>query len=160
MSERAKAIADRIEQGAEALAAFVEGFSDAEWKKVIPGEERSVGILVHHVANMYPVEIDLASQLASGKPIEGVTSDVVDGINADHAKEFSQVSKEEVLQFLRENSTAAANRVREFSDVDLDSAAAVSLNANAPLTAQFFLEDHALQHSFHHLKSIREALGR
>jgi hypothetical protein len=158
MSKRAYAIADRIEQGAEALAAFVEGFSDAEWKKVIPGEERSVGILVHHVANMYPVEVDLASQLASGKPIEGVTGDVVDGINADHAKKFAQVSKQEVLNFLRENSKAAADRVRDFSDADLDTAAAVSLNANAPLTAQFFLEDHAVRHSFQHLKSIREAM--
>lgn len=159
MSERAKAIADRIELGAEALAAFVEGFSEDEWNKVIPGEGRSVGILVHHVANMYPVEVDLAAQLASGKPIEGVTREVVDGINAEHAAEFAQMPKQAVLKFLRGNSKAAADRVREFSDADLESAAAVSLNANAPLTAQFFLEDHALQHSFHHLESIREALG-
>jgi hypothetical protein len=36
----------------------------------------------------------------------------------------------------------------------------VSLNADAPLTAQFFIEDHALRHSFQHLASIRSALGR
>jgi hypothetical protein len=36
----------------------------------------------------------------------------------------------------------------------------VSLNADAPLTTQFFIEDHALRHSFHHLARIRAALGK
>ena len=58
------------------------------------------------------------------------------------------------------NSKAAADAIRRFSDEELDRAAPISLNANAPLTAQFFVEDHALRHSFHHLASIRAALGR
>jgi hypothetical protein len=40
-----------------------------------------------------------------------------------------------------------------------DRAATVSLNADATLTAQFFIEDHALRHSFHHLASIQAALN-
>jgi hypothetical protein len=35
----------------------------------------------------------------------------------------------------------------------------VSLNADAPLTCQFFLEDHAVRHSYHHLAKIRAALA-
>jgi hypothetical protein len=31
----------------------------------------------------------------------------------------------------------------------------VSLNADAPLTCQFMLEDHAVRHSYHHLAAIR-----
>jgi hypothetical protein len=34
----------------------------------------------------------------------------------------------------------------------------VSLNADAPLTCQFFIEDHALRHSYHHLARIRATL--
>jgi hypothetical protein len=34
----------------------------------------------------------------------------------------------------------------------------VSLNADAPLTCQFFLEDHAVRHSYHHCARIRAAL--
>ena len=45
------------------------------------------------------------------------------------------------------------------SDEELDRAAAVSLNAGAPLTCQFFLEDHAVRHSYHHLARIRAALA-
>src|SRR6185503_18293615 len=51
---RARALADRIEQGANALATFAEGLSDAEWNTAVPGDGRSVGVTVHHVANMYP----------------------------------------------------------------------------------------------------------
>ena len=38
------------------------------------------------------------------------------------------------------------------------SAAPVSLNS-APLTCQFFLEDHAVRHSYHHLARIKAALA-
>jgi hypothetical protein len=160
MSKRANAIADRIEQGANALADFIEGLSEAEWQTIVPDEERSVGVLVHHVANFYPTEVELAQQLASGKPITGITSEILDGINAEHAEEHATVDKRETLQMLRENSKVAADQVRMFTDDDLDNAATISINANAPLTAQFFLEDHALRHSFHHLESIQNALGK
>ena len=47
--------------------------------------------------------------------------------------------------------------MRAFSDEELDRAATVSLNFDAPLTCQFFVEDHALRHSYHHLGRIRAA---
>ena len=102
MNHRADAIAARIEQGVAELAALVEGLTEAEWAMVVPNEERPIGVLVHHVASSYPVEVDLASTLAAGKPIEGVTSDVIDGINADHAAQFAKVAKEDVLKLLKE----------------------------------------------------------
>ena len=160
MSKRANTLAERIEQGAEALATFAEGLSDAEWQTVVPKDQRTVSVLVHHVASVYPLEIDLARRLALGKPIAGVTGDAVDQMNAQHAHEHPTVSKQETLQLLRDNSKSAADRVREFTDEELDNAATVSLNADAPLTAQFLIEDHALRHSFHHLANIRAALNR
>ena len=36
----------------------------------------------------------------------------------------------------------------------------LGLNADAPLTCQFMLEDHAIRHSYHHLAAIRGALKR
>jgi len=49
--------------------------------------------------------------------------------------------------------------VRKFSDDQLDHAEAFSLNAGAPLTAQFVIEDHALRHSWHHLAKIQVLWG-
>jgi hypothetical protein len=160
MTTRAQALAERIELGAENLAIFIENLSDDEWETTIPGEERKAGVLVHHVANSYPAEIDLAYTLASGNPITGVTSEDIDSINADHARDFAQVSKTDVLRLLRENSKEAADRVRKLTDAELDQAEKVSLNADAPLTTQFFIEDHALRHSFTHLESIKKSLGK
>jgi hypothetical protein len=157
-TRRAGALADRLEQGATALATLARGLTDADWQVRIPGDGRKVGVVVHHVATMYPLEIQLAQQLAQGKAIEGVTWDVVHGINAKHAAEFDGVTKEAALDLLRQNSAAAAAAIRTLTDDELDRAAGISLNADAPLTCQFMLEDHAVRHSYHHLAKIRAAL--
>jgi hypothetical protein len=160
MSQRAAALADRIEQGARALAAFAEGLSESDWKTPVRPDGRAVGVMIHHVASVYPLEVDLARTLASGKAITGVTLEALAQMNAQHAREHAGVEKKETLELLRRNSQAAADAVRRFTDDELDRAAPVSLNGDAPLTAQFFIEDHALRHSFHHLARMRAALGK
>jgi hypothetical protein len=160
MSNRANALANRIEEGAEALASFGEDLSLAEWQTIVPNDERTVGVLLHHVASAYTIEIDLARLLADGKPIAGVTYDDIDQGNAQHAQGNPSVDQTETVAFLRQNSRVAADRVREFTDEELDRASTISLNADAPLTTQFFVEDHALSHSFHHLANIRTTLNR
>ena len=159
MSQRSNALADRLEQGARALAAFASGLTDAEWHSRTPRDGRKVGVIVHHVATMYPLEIQLAQTLAAGKPVAGVTWDVVHELNANHAKEHDAVTKAEALDLLRRNSSAAAAAIRALSDDELDQAAPISLNSDAPLTCQFMLEDHAVRHSYHHLAKIRTALA-
>lgn len=114
--------------------------------------------MVHHVANMYPIEIQLAQALAAGKAIEGVTWGDVHAINAAHAKEFAGVDKATAVAALRAASQAAVVAVRALTDEELDRAAPVSLNSDAPLTCQFFVEDHALRHSYHHLARIRDTV--
>ena len=160
ISHRANALADRLEQGARALATFASALTDAEWQTRVPRDGRKVGVIVHHVASVYPLEIQLAQTLAGGKPVAGVTLDVVNEMNAGHAKEHDAVTKEAALDLLRRNSAAAAAAIRALSDEELDQAAPVSLYSDAPLTCQFMLEDHAVRHSYHHLARIRGALGR
>jgi hypothetical protein len=159
MSTRAEALAARIEQGAESLALFAQGLSEAQWRTVVPPDGRPAGVIVHHVASVYPIEIDIATEVASGRPVVGVTWAAVAGINAKHAQEHAAAGKEETIALLRRNSRVAADAVRRFTDEQLDRAAPVSLNAGAPLTAQFVIEDHALRHAWHHLGKIKRALG-
>ena len=159
MGSRADALASRIEQGARELASFAERLSDAEWRTVVQPDGRTVGVLVHHVASVYPIEIDLARTIASGKPIAGLTWKAVAEMNAGHARDHAGTTQKEAVALLLENSRAAADAVRRFSDAELDRAEGCSLNSDAPLTAQFVIEDHALRHSFHHLSRIKAALG-
>lgn len=156
---RANALAERLEQGARALEAIASGLNSTEWKVAIPHDGRTVGVIVHHVASMYPLEINLALALAAGNAIEGVTWDTVHGINAKHAADNAGVTKDEAIALLRRNSAEAAAAIRALTDAELDRAATVSLNAEAPLTCQFFLEDHAVRHSYHHAAKIRGALA-
>ena len=157
-SRQANALAERLEQGARALASLAASLTDAQWEIRIPHDGRKVGIVVHHVASMYPIEIQVAQAIAEGKPVTGLTWGVVDTINAKHASENESVTRQAALELLQRNSAEAAAAVRALSDEQLAQAVPVSLYADAPLTCQFFIEDHAMRHSYHHLAKIQGAL--
>jgi SAM-dependent methyltransferase len=160
-SRRAALLADRIEQGAAGLAAFAETLSEAEWSTpVSQTDHRPVGVIVNHVATMYPIEIDVARAVAGGNAVTDVTWEAVAQINAKNAQENAAVTKASALELLRKNSREAAAAVRALTDAELDQAAPFSLSFGAPMTAQFVIEDHALRHSWHHLAKIRAALKR
>jgi hypothetical protein len=156
----ANALAERLEQGAKALAAFALSLTDAEWRTPMPHDGRTLGVIVHHVASVYPVEIQLAQTIASGTPVTGVTMDDINAMNATHAAEHAKATKAEALDLLRVNSATAAAAIRALSDEQLARAVPVSLYGDAPLTCQFFLEDHAVRHSYHHLARIRRVVQR
>ena len=84
--------------------------------------------------------------------------DDVHAMNARHAAEHAAVTKEAAVDLLHLHSAAAAAAIRALSDAQLAQAAPVSLYADAPLTCQFVLEDHAVRHSYHHLAGMRKAL--
>jgi hypothetical protein len=159
VNSRAEALAARVEKGAAELATFAEGLSDKEWRTHVR-DGRPVGVCVHHVASVYPIELQLAKGIASGNAITDVTWDAVADMNAKHAAENANVSKADAVDLLRRNSKEAATAVRSFTDEQLDTAAPFSLSFGAPVTAQFVLEDHAVRHSWHHLARIKSALGK
>ncbi|HET7697750.1 MAG TPA: DinB family protein [Vicinamibacterales bacterium] len=157
-SRRAGALAERLEAGARALAALAASLTDAQWRSRIRGDGRRIGVVVHHVASVYPIEIQLAQKLAAGSPITGVTWNDIHAMNGAHAAEHDGAAKAATLDLLARNSAAAAAAIRALSDEELDRAAPASLYADAPVTCQFMLEDHAVRHSYHHLAAIAQTL--
>lgn len=155
---RADALADRLEQGARALADFAASLTDAQWKTRCLPDGRTVGVIVHHVGFVYPIEIELAQTIAGGKPITGLTMDDIHALNAKHAVDNAAVTKEDALELLRTNSAAAATAIRALSDEQLAQAAPASLYSDAPVTCQFVLEDHPVRHSYHHLARLKRAV--
>src|SRR3954463_9717904 len=123
MNKRAALLAQRIEEGANALAGFGEQLTDAQWRTVVPPDGRKAGVIIHHVASVYPIEIHLATEIASGRRVEGVTWAVVADMNAKHATENASTGKQETIDLLRRNSRAAADAVRALTDEQLDRAA-------------------------------------
>jgi hypothetical protein len=157
MSQRAEALASALEEGARALAAFAGDLTEGEWQTPLPRDGRKVGVIVHHVAIVYPLEIQFARSVIAGTP-DAITADDVNKMNGGHAKEYEEVTKQDALKLLADNSAAAAAAIRSLADEDLDSTAPVPLYGNARVTCQFVLEDHAVRHSYHHLARIRAAL--
>ena len=160
VSRRAEGLASTLEKGAAALIAFAEGLSDSDWQAKVPHDGRKVGVTVHHVGTMYPLEIALAQKLAGGGVIDDVTWENVHAINAKHAGDYDTVTKAEAIALVRKNSADAAAAIRGIGDADLERVAPNSMYGNAPLTCQFFLEDHAVRHSFHHLAKLRATLKK
>jgi hypothetical protein len=157
-SRRAERLAERIEEGAAKLAAFIKELPEAFWKKPISAtDRRTVGVVVHHVAFVYPIEIEIARAIGSGKAVETAWPDILQ-LNARHAGDNADVSKAEALELLARNSREAAGAVRAFTDEELDRSAPFGLSYGAPVTAQFVIEDHALRHAWHHLAKIKESV--
>jgi hypothetical protein len=159
MGTRAQALAARVEQGAHTLSDFAEQRSDAEWQTVCTDDGRTVGVLVHHVASQLIGETDVMKQMAAGKAFTGVTWAMVDEGNAAHAREHANANQHEAAELLRRNSAIAAEAIRALSDEQLDLAAPNSLHADAPVTTQFWIENHPLAHAYRHLASIRAAIS-
>src|SRR5262245_42546956 len=90
---QAQALAERLEQGANQLIALASRLTSEQWQSRIPHDGRKVGVVVHHVASMYPIEIGAAQTIAAGKALP-VTWDDVHAINAGHAKENDGTTKE------------------------------------------------------------------
>ena len=157
-SVRAEAIAVRLEAGAATLAEFAATLSESDWEMRVPTDGRKIGVVVHHVASLYPIGIQLAKTVATGQPITDLTWDAVAAMNRDHARDYDGIPKEAALTLLAANSATAAAAIRALTDEELDRSAPVSLDSDAPLTCQFMLENYAVRHSYHHLARMKQAI--
>ena len=110
MATRAEVLADRIGQGAEEFIAAIEGLSDEQWQTPCGSEQRSVGVLVHHVGTMYPIEADVVRMLAENGEAPGVDWPTVHGINANHATTNAAADKSAAIALVRGNVQAAVGR--------------------------------------------------
>lgn len=159
MSIRAEKLAERVRAGAQALTSFAESCTDAEWNTKVDNEGRTVGTLVHHVASAYEAEVGGINILIKGEGLS-VPWDAVHEGNAEHAENNVNPSKEETLALLKQNSETATETISKLTDEQLDAVGPIALNKNAPLSTQFFIEDHPIAHPYYHLASIKAALGK
>jgi hypothetical protein len=157
MSERARALADRFEHANHELIATVEACSDAAWRAKTTGEDWTVGVVAHHVAEAHRAISGLVELRAKGQPLPNVTMDMIHQGNAAHAKQQANCTKAETLALLRQNGSAALGIVRGLSDAQLDGSAPVL--GGAPMTLQQVIERILIGHVQDHHSSIRTAIA-
>src|SRR5215467_8083409 len=98
MSEDARSparYASEIDEARERLIAFAGGCTAEQWSAApLDGDPRPVGVVVDHVAHAYEYLAEWMRQIVAGHPVE-VDSEVVDTLNAQHARAAASVSRAE-----------------------------------------------------------------
>ncbi len=115
------AYAADIDAARDRMIGLVSGCGDEEWRAApLDGDPRPVAVVVDHVAHAYEYMAGWISQLVAGQPVE-VNGDVVDALNAQHARDATAVSKDEAIRHLRRSGAAISALVAGLSPADLAS---------------------------------------
>jgi len=159
MSQRANELASAFERANESVISAIEGCTEEQLRAVCEGEGWPVVVAAHHIALSYQPIAGLARQIGTGGPIPPLTPEMLDQMNAEHAKECANVSREETIALLRQEAAAAADIVRSLTDEQLERSAAIPLAGGQTFTAHDMVEQALIGHPMDHGRSIQAALG-
>lgn len=76
------------------------GCTAEQWEMVVPDEERSVGVVFHHIAVIYPLVADWAQKVANGEALPPLTFDAIHAMNHQHAEENADASQADTVALL------------------------------------------------------------
>jgi len=158
MSQRTKELVARLTGFNNEFIAFVDNCSDEEWRKVCSGEGWTVGVVAHHVAAGHFGAIDFIRMIVAGEAMPEITMEAIDQMNAQHANEHANCTKEEVLGLLRENGSAFAGYLEELSEADLLRTGYLAA-IGGDVSAQQLIEMVILQSGGEHLDSMKAVTG-
>jgi hypothetical protein len=95
MGEKSEALARQLEAKVQDALATLERLGDADWTRVTEAEQWSVGVTAHHIAGVLePISL-MARALVAGQPPAGFRLDMVDAMNAQHARDYARCTKAE-----------------------------------------------------------------
>ncbi len=158
MSARAETLAKQFEARVAEMTAAIEKLTDADWKKITSAEKWPVGVTAHHVAGAHEPIARIVKTVAAGQSMPNFTMAMLDEMNAQHARDFANCTREETLALHKKGATAAAGTVRALSDAELDRSGVVLMDGPA-MTAQQVVEGILINHINEHLGSIRATVG-
>ena len=154
------AVGDELAKNFEAAnSQFVEtlrGLSDEQWKRTTNAEAWSIGVTAHHIAGSRDAVLQLVQLLATGPEQVPFTADMLTQANADHAREFADVGKEETIALAEQSATTTSAALRAISDEGYAKGAQLM---GMDMTARRMVEGALIGHIQGHLQSIRETAG-
>ena len=157
MSTRAADLAAKLDEANAAVIEAVESSSEADWQRVTSSEGWSVGVTARHIAASHLPIMGLIELVATGGEVPPVTMEMFHASNAQHAQEHAACTREEVLEILRRDGKAAADKLRGLSDEQLDRTASMAFAGGAEMSAVQLVEMILLGHPVQHLESIKAA---
>ena len=145
--------ADDLEGAAKELDAFIAECSDADWRRVVGSDGRTVASLAYHAAVGSDVALGWICQILSGRPVHE-TGDMHDAFNNAEAERSSGRSRAEVRDQLHRSTGRVASFVRSLTDEELERTARFGIG-NRDLTVGRFIGAFG-RHMHGHLEAMKE----
>jgi Mycothiol maleylpyruvate isomerase N-terminal domain len=158
MGAKGEAFAKEFEAKVEDALALLNRLSDADWKKTTAGEHWTVGVTAHHIARSYEPITHIIRTIAAGQAMPHFTPQMLDEMNAQHAKDFAGCTKPETIALLKKGAADAAAALRGLSDADLAKSGTV-FTGMPPMSAEDMVKRAILGHIDEHFGSIRKTVG-
>jgi len=158
MGAKGEALATQFEAKAQEAAGVLEQLTEADWKKVTAAEKWSVGVTAHHVAGSHEPIAEILKTVASGQSMPTFTMDMLNDMNATHAKDFANCTKTETIALHRKGAAAAAAVVRGLSDDQLAKSGTVLAGMPA-MSAEQIVTGILINHIDDHFGSIRKTVA-
>src|SRR4029077_17339366 len=155
MGAKGEAFAKQFEAKVKEATALLEKLSDADWKKTTAGAKWTVAVPAHHIASRYqaathnpsgrgPVPHTIKT-VAADQALPHFPPQMLDEMNAQHAKEFAGCTKAETIALHKKGAAAAAAAVRGLSDVELAKTGPV-FTGMPPMSAEEMVQRALLGH--------------
>ena len=155
---KGEAFAKQFEAKVEEATTLLEKLTDADWKKTTAAEKWTVAVTAHHIASSYEPATHIIKTIAAGHALPHFTREILDAMNAQHAKEFAGCTKPETIALHKKGAAAAAAFVRGLSDAELAKTGTV-FTGMPPMSAEEMVKRALLGHIDEHFGSIRKTIG-
>jgi hypothetical protein len=121
-SERAAELADDFAAANEEAVTFARSCGEEAWMLPVPGEEWTVGVVVHHIAESHGSGTRWLAGMARGEGVPD-TADEIDRANAAHALRAASATPAETVALLMDSGARLEALLRALSDEELDRSA-------------------------------------
>lgn len=158
MGAKSEELARQVEAKSREAIATLETLSDADWSKVTAAEKWSVGVTAHHMASVLEPICAMIRAVAAGQAPGNLSMEMLDEMNARHAKDFADCTRAETIALHRTGATTVAATIRGLSDTELATSGIV-LKGMPPMTAEQLVQGALLGHIDEHYGSIRKTVG-
>ena len=155
----ANEIAGKIKSFSENVIAFVENLSDGEWTKVCDWEQWTVGVTARHLGAGHLAIYNLAGMIIRGEELPQLSMDQVHEMSKKDAREHSDCTKAEALEYLRKNGPKMVEFVSNLSDKDLDRTGSMPA-FGGEFTTEQFIDMIIFQNAFQHFDNMKSAITK
>jgi hypothetical protein len=149
----------QVEEATAATMAVIEKCSEGEWGTAVAEEDRTVGVVLHHIAYAFPFVVEWACKLAQGEGTPAIRYDDIHAINHQHATAQANVDPAATLALLKTNAAAAKDLLGQLSDADLQISANFPLIGGQPISVQQMVQWFLVNHAHNHITVVHKALG-